>query len=524
MDVSLYDTTLRDGAQSCGISYSLEDKLRVSQILAEFGVPFIEAGWPGSNPKDNEFFQRARDLDLGASQLVAFGCTRHPRRTLKSDPQIQALVSAETQVVTVVGKAWDLHVEQVLSTDLSSNLKLIDETVRYLVDSGRQVVFDAEHFFDGYRANPDYAMRVLGSAVAAGASWLVLCDTNGGSLPSRVCKVVSEVQRVFSTPLGIHAHNDAELAVANSIAAVQSGATMVQGTVNGYGERCGNANLVSLVGTLQLKLGLRCVDPSQLHGLTHLSRTISEIANRPPDPFAAYVGSAAFAHKGGIHVAAIQKTPLSYEHITPDTVGNSRKVLISELSGRANLAQMSHNHPADQTRHLLTEIKQKEYLGYQFEAAEASVELIALRADPQFTEPFRLTQALVYCEQRPDVSEAEAVIKVDLGDRLLHVAASGVGPVHALDCALRKALIQQFPVLSDIRLVDYKVRILDSQNATHAVTRVLIEASDGTQRWSTVGCSANMIEASSEALVDSFVYFLTRISQQNLKGAHHVPQ
>jgi 2-isopropylmalate synthase len=515
MDVLLYDTTLRDGTQRKGLSLSLEDKLKIARLLDGFGVAYIEGGWPGSNPKDADFFRRLRAQPLQHAKVAAFGSTRRAKVKVEEDANLQALLDAQTPVVTLVGKTWPLHVTHVLETTLEENLAMIADSVRYMKQHGREVIFDAEHFFDGYRADPDYSLRVLKTAAQAGADWVVLCDTNGGSLPAWIRLVVWEVRAAVTTKIGIHTHNDGELAVANALAAVEAGATQVQGTINGYGERCGNANLISVVPALQLKMGRQVVAADRLQKLTELSRTVSEIANLMPDPHAAYVGASAFAHKGGIHVAAVEKIPASYEHVPPETVGNKRHIVVSELSGRGNVrvraAEMGLQVKGVEAA-VLARVKEMEAKGFQFEAAEGSFELLVRRGEPGYQAPFEVLDVLTVVEQRRSSHMiAEAMVKVRVGGEVQHTAAEGEGPVNALDLALRKALIPFFPELAEVRLVDYKVRILDPAEATYASTRVLIEAACGEERWGTVGCSQNIIEASLQALADSLELHLLRM-------------
>jgi 2-isopropylmalate synthase len=433
---------------------------------------------------------------------------------VEEDSNLQALLDARTPVVTLVGKTWPLHVTHVLETTLEENLAMISDSVRYMKENGREVVFDAEHFFDGYRADPAYSTEVLKAAAAAGADWIVLCDTNGGSLPAWIREVVTNIKAAVPTRIGIHTHNDGELAVANALAAVEAGATQIQGTINGYGERCGNANLISIVPALQLKMGKRVVEPDRLQKLTELSRTVSEIANLMPDPHAAYVGASAFAHKGGIHVAAVEKIPASYEHVPPESVGNQRHIVVSELSGRGNVrvraAEMGLQVKGVEAT-VLAKVKELEAKGFQFEAAEGSFELLVRRGEPGYQAPFEVVDVLTVVEQRRSTHMiAEAMVKVRVGGEVFHTAAEGEGPVNALDLALRKALVPCFPELADVRLVDYKVRILDPAEATLAATRVLIEAACGEERWGTVGCSQNIIEASLQALADSLELHLLR--------------
>jgi 2-isopropylmalate synthase len=519
MQVHLYDTTLRDGTQTEGLSVSVEDKLKVTRLLDNFGIPYIEGGWPASNPKDSEFFRRARSLHLKQARLVAFGSTRKAGGRAADDMNLLSLVEAETPVVAIFGKSWLLHVQKVLGATPEEGLSMIADSVAFLKERGKEVVYDAEHFFDGYRDDPEFAMKAVKAAASAGADWIVLCDTNGGSLPSWITKAVNDVRAAVTTPLGIHTHNDGELAVANSLAAVEAGATHIQGTINGYGERCGNANLVSVIPALQLKMNIRCVADEQLAHLTELSRAVSEIVNMRPNDHAPYVGLCAFAHKGGVHVAAVEKVASSYEHIPPERVGNHRKVVVSELSGRGNVrirAQELGLELRGNERDLLAKVKELENQGYQFEAAEGSFELLVRRADPGYVAPFELIDVISLAEQRQGREMlAEAIVKVRVNGQVVHTAAEGDGPVHALDRALRKALVPTYPALADVVLTDYKVRILDPESHTDAKTRVLIEAALGEHRWSTIGVSQNIIEASWQALADSFELHLLRTLAQS---------
>ena len=512
--VYLFDTTLRDGTQSEGLSLSVEDKLKIAALLDAFGVHYVEGGWPGSNPKDVEFFRRARSLGLRRARLVAFGATRKAGVRAEDDPNLRALVAAETPAVSIFGKSWTLHVRHVLETTPEENLAMIADSVGWLKERGKEVIYDAEHFFDGYRADPAYALSTLRAAARAGADWIVLCDTNGGSLPAWVADVTADVRRGLPTPLGIHSHNDGELAVANALAAVEAGCRQVQGTINGYGERCGNANLVSIIPALQLKMGLLAVPPESLAHLTELARSVSEIANLNPDAHAPYVGVSAFAHKGGVHVAAVEKLAASYEHVPPEVVGNRRHVVVSELSGRGNVRVKADELGVatdGRERELLAQVKELENQGYQFEAAEGSFELLVRRRQPGYVAPFELLDVVVVAQRRRgEAMIAEATVKLRVGSETVHTAAEGDGPVHALDRALRKALLPHYPALADVRLADYKVRILDPQAATGARTRVLIEAARGEERWSTLGVSKNIIEASGQALADSLELPLLR--------------
>ena len=511
--VLLYDTTLRDGTQREGISLSVDDKLKIARRLDEFGVHYIEGGWPGSNPKDAAFFERVARLKLKNAKLTAFGATTRKATRPEDDANIQALLKANTPVVTLVGKSWDLHVTDILEATLEENLEMIGQSVAYFKARDKEVVYDAEHFFDGYKANPDYAVATLRAAADSGADVLVLCDTNGGSLPWEVEEIVQALVTEFDTAIGIHTHEDGGCGVANTLAAVKAGVVHVQGTINGYGERVGNANLCTIIPDLQLKMGYQCVQPEKLTQLSKLSYFVSEVANLPHDKHSPFVGSSAFAHKGGIHVAAMRKNELSYQHIDPTQVGNRRHTVVSELSGRGNVLdkadQYGHEVDKEQARELLGQIKSLEARGFTFESAEASVNVLLLHTQPGYQPPFELVDFMVLVEHRQGRGIlAEATVKVRVGDRVVHTAAEGNGPVSALDAALRKALLDVYPQLSQVRLDDYKVRILDSENGTEAIVRVLIDTKNGTKRWSTVGASTNIIEASWRALADSLEYAL----------------
>jgi len=513
VDIYVYDTTLRDGSQREGISYSVDDKLKIAQRLDKFGVHYIEGGWPGSNPKDAAFFQRANRLKLQHAKIAAFGSTLKKGAQLENDANIQALLAAETPVVTLVGKSWDLHVTAVLEATLEENLVMIGKSVAYFKAQGREVIYDAEHFFDGYKANPAYALETLRAAAKAGADVLVLCETNGGALPWEVEEIVQAVATQFNTPLGIHTHDDGGCGVANALAAVRAGAIHIQGTINGYGERVGNANLCTLIADLQLKMGKVCLPPENLAQLTELSNFVAEVANLPLDKHQPYVGASAFAHKGGIHVAAVLKVESSYQHIDPAKVGNSRRTVVSELSGRGNVLDKSREFgldvSSDQAREVLSQIKELEAQGFTFESAEASISMMLHRLQPGYQPPFQLIDFVVVVEHRQGRGIlAEATVKVRVGDQVIHTAAEGNGPVSALDAALRKALLDVYPALAHVRLDDYKVRILDSDNGTGAAVRVLIDTKNGTRRWSTVGASTNIIEASWRAMADSLEFAL----------------
>ena len=515
--VQIYDSTLRDGAQAEGISFSVEDKLLISRRLDDLGVHYIEGGWPNpTNPKDLEFFIQAQDIPFQHARIAAFGSTRRAANAPEDDPTLNTLLQAGTEVVTIFGKSWTLHVTDVLRIDLDENLKLIQDSVAYLKANGREVVYDAEHFFDGYRADSEYALETLLAAREGGADILVLCDTNGGALPSEVQRIIPEAEARTAVPFGIHAHNDAGVGVANSIIAVELGAVQVQGTVNGYGERCGNANLCSVIPNLELKLGRRCLGPGSLRNLMEFSRYLSEISNVYHDHRQPYVGESAFAHKGGVHIDAMIKQPATYEHCAPEQVGNQRRYLLSEQSGGATIAtKLEHLIPDLDKRHptvrkLLRRVKQLEHEGYVFEGADASVEILARKALGAFHDPFRLIGFRTINRKTPDGTEVEAIVKLEVDGRIYHTVAEGDGPVNALDAALRQALEQVYPSLKEVRLEDYKVRVLSSQDGTAAKVRVLIESADGEDVWSTVGVSENIIEASWFALVDSLSYKLLK--------------
>lgn len=509
--VYLYDTTLRDGTQREGISLSLDDKLEIARKLDQFGIHYIEGGWPGSNPKDVEFFRRAPSLGLTHAKITAFGSTRRKDVHPEEDANLRLLLAAETPVVTLVGKSWDLHVTDVLQTSLEENLAMIGESVAYIKAHDRDVIFDAEHFFDAYKADAGYALATLRAAAANDANVLVLCDTNGGSMPWEVEEIVRSVAAEFDTPLGIHTHEDGGCAVANTLVAVRAGAAHVQGTINGYGERVANANLCTIIPDLQLKMGISCVPPENLTHLTELSRYVAEVANMAHNDHQPYVGTSAFAHKGGLHAAAMLKNENSYQHIDPSLVGNERRTVVSELSGRGTLFDKAQQFGLDvnseQTRQVLEQIKRLEAHGFTFEGAEASVELMLRRSHPAYVPPFELIDFMVLVERRRGRGLlAEATVKVRVGPKMMHTVADGNGPVNALDAALRKALLDVYPQLSSVKLTDYKVRILDSDTGTAATVRVLIDTKDGTRRWSTVGASTNIIEASWRALADSMEY------------------
>jgi 2-isopropylmalate synthase len=513
--VEVYDTTLRDGTQREGISYTLEDKLRIAEHLDAFGVTFIEGGWPGSNPKDEEFFARARDQAWKHAKIAAFGSTRRANMAPNDDPSMRALIAAGTEVCTIFGKSSTFQVTEVLRTTLDENLRMIEDSIAFLRSEKKRVVYDAEHFFDGYRMDPSYAVETLRAAIRGGAEVLALCETNGGNLPWDVERIVGEVSKLVSHPLGIHAHDDTGCGVANSLAAVRAGARHVQGTINGYGERCGNANLSVIIPNLELKLGFRVLEPGKgkLAGISDLSHFVAEVANLAPDAHMAYVGKSAFAHKGGVHVAALRRNPDSYQHVTPELVGNTMRVVVSELSGRGNVLAKAEEMGVAVTGGVeveaLREIKEAENRGLSYEGAEASIALLLQRKADDYVPLFQVIDYQIQVGKRRGTETfAEAVVKVQVGKLTLHTAAEGNGPVSALDGALRKALAPSYPAVNEIHLADYKVRILDGTEGTEAITRVLIDSQDAHRSWSTVGASSNIIEASMHALVDSIEYGL----------------
>ncbi len=513
--IQIYDTTLRDGSQREGLTLSVEDKLQIAHQLDRLGIPWIEGGWPGANPKDGEFFRRLRARPLQQAELVAFCSTRRPGGDATTDRMLAEIVAAGTSWVTIFGKSWDLHVIAGLQTTLAENIAMISDSIGYLIAQGKRVIYDAEHWFDGYLANPDYALQTLRAAIAAGAEWIVLCDTNGGSLPAAISANLKVVLDTLNPEghlrFGIHTHNDGELAVANAIAAVMAGATMVQGTINGYGERCGNANLCAVIPNLQLKLGYGCL--ADLTGLTEVSRSISEIANLTPDDHAAFVGRCAFSHKGGIHVSAVEKDARTYEHINPSTVGNERRIAISDQSGLSNIlikvAAMGISLTKEdlRARQILVELKDLEHRGYHFEGAEASFELLVRRVMGQRHPIFQIQGFQVNCAIATQ-QQSLATIKITVDGQEILTAAEGNGPVAALDAALRKGLIGFYPELSACHLTDYKVRIVDGAAGTQAVTRVLVEFSNGCDRWTTLGVSENILEASYQAVAEGIEYGL----------------
>jgi 2-isopropylmalate synthase len=514
--IEIYDTTLRDGAQGEGVNFSLQDKLLIARRLDELGFDFIEGGYPLSNPKDAEFFQRLAAEPLGRSQVCAFGMTRRKGINAADDPGMQALRDSKAGVVTLVGKTSDFHVKEVLGVSLQENIDMITETIEYFLHLDRQVIYDAEHFFDGWKANPEYARQTIVAAAQAGAKRIVMCDTNGGTMPEEIARITAAARQALDTPLGIHTHNDCDLAVANSLAAIDAGATHVQGTINGLGERCGNADLISIVGNLVLKKeGYEVLGGEGLEHLTELSRYVYEIANMSYRNNQAFVGPSAFAHKGGMHVHAVNRVAASYEHIDPSTVGNERRVLVSELSGRSNIIALTTKHDLAEDRELmeriLREVVDKENCGYQYEAAEASFDLLVKRQAGTFTPHFELVKFHTSVESRGGQPVTEATVKLLVGEEVRHVVAEGDGPVNALDAALRKALAETFPSLESVQLVDYKVRVINSEAATAARVRVVIESRDADgEVWGTVGVDENVIQASWDALVDSIEYKLCK--------------
>ncbi len=512
--IEIYDTTLRDGTQRTDISLSCGDKIKIAHRLDDLGVGYIEGGWPGSNPKDAEFFQAAQRETWKNAIITSFGMTCHPSRTPADDPNIQALMDSQTKVITLFGKTSTLHVLDVLRTTLENNLRIIEDSVHYLREQGRRVIYDAEHFFDGYKLNPSYALETLKAAERGGAEMLVLCDTNGGTMPWEVVEMIRAVKDITSTPLGIHAHNDSECGVANTLMAVKEGCVHVQGTINGYGERCGNANLCAIIPNLEIKMGLKCLPEGKLSKLYEIAHFVAEVANLRPDEHMAFVGKDAFTHKGGVHVTALRRNIQSYQHIEPELVGNKMQIVVSELAGKGNLLSKAEEYGIDLTEkdnvsEVLAEIKALEARGFSFEGAEASVVMMLKRQTQGYTAPFELIDFSALVEHRSGRGIfAEATVKVKVGNEIQHTVAEGNGPVNALDTALRKALIHHYPQISQFQLSDYKVRILDGANGTSAITRVLIDTKNGSKSWSTVGASTNIIEASWRALVDSVEYGL----------------
>lgn len=514
MQVKLFDTTLRDGAQTEGISFTLEDKIKIAKLLDELGIHYIEGGWPGSNPKDIEFFKK---IKLKNAKITAFGATRKPNIRVEEDKNLQAIIDSDTPAVAIFGKCWDFHVKDALKTTLEENLKMIEESIGYLKKKGKEVFFDAEHFFDGYKANPKYALTCLKVAEKAGADVLVLCDTNGGSMPDEIEHIINEIKTELKTPLGIHTHNDSETAVANSIMAVKCGVVQVQGTINGYGERCGNANLCSIIPILKLKMMIDCISDKQLKRLSEVSRHVAEIANLPLSAHEPFVGRSAFSHKGGVHVSAVTRHPGTYEHIKPELVGNERRVTISELAGVSNLLYKAKEYGVDlkkespEVKKLIKILKEMEHQGYSFEEGEASFELLVKRTLGVIEPFFDLEEFKVETDKRGTATPTvTAHVKLRVKERHYDAAGTGDGPVNALDNALRKVLEAIYPEIKSMKLTDYKVRVLNSEAGTAAKVRVIVESADETKSWGTVGVSTNVIEASWQALVDSIEYKLMK--------------
>jgi len=519
--IEIYDTTLRDGAQSEDVSFSVGDKLRIVQKLDELGLAFIEGGWPGANPKDILFFEEMKKVRLKSAQLVAFGATRRARNKAAEDPSLKALLAAETTWITLFGKSWNLHVTEVLRISLAENLEMISDSIHYMKSQGKRVFYDAEHFFNGYLSDPVHALKTLDAAKEGGAECLILCDTNGGMMPWQIKDILDVVIREIGGPIGIHAHNDSEMAVANTLTAVSLGITQIQGTINGFGERCGNANLCSILPNLKFKMGIDVLPEERLRGLRDVSRYVSEIANLPHNKHQAYVGDAAFAHKGGIHVHAVRKNSETYEHVRPKSVGNRQRILISDYAGRSSLLEKAKayglplSEDAPEVQEILEKLKKLEHEGFQFEGAEGSFELMMMRALGNKSRFFELIAFHVMDGKNADkgVSVSEATVRISVNGQVEHTAAIGNGPVNALDHALRRALEKFYPALSEVRLIDYKVRVLAASEGTASRVRVLIESGDGKKKWGTVGVSENIIEASWQALVDSIEYKLLKADQ-----------
>ncbi len=516
--VEIYDTTLRDGTQAEDIAFSVEDKVRIARKLDELGIHYIEGGWPRSNPKDFQFFREMSEVPLTHAKIAAFGSTCRPGNRPGRDPNMKTLLETGAPVVTIFGKSWDVHPKEAMGISLDENLDIISQSVEFLKKRMGQIIYDAEHFFDGYKSDPSYAIATVKRAEEAGADCIVLCDTNGGTLPWELEEILRAVTAHISVPIGIHIHNDSEMAVANTILAVRNGVRHIQGTVNGFGERCGNANLCSIIPALKLKLGLECISDDQLKKIREVSRFVNELANIPHDKHQPYVGDSAFAHKGGIHVSAIRKSPLTYEHIPPELVGNRQRVLVSDQAGQSTILAKAAEYKIDLqgkdqvTQKILSDLKELENRGFQFEGAEGSFEILMKKALGKYSRCFELRGFRVIVEKRaedePPISEATIMIKV--GERVEHTAALGNGPVNALDNALRKALEKIYPQLKAVKLVDFKVRILSSIHGTRATTRVLIDSQDTHDKWGTVGVSENIIQASWQALVDSLEYKLLK--------------
>ncbi len=513
--VEIYDTTLRDGIQGETIAFTLPDQLKIAEKLDEFGIDFIEGGWPGSNPKSEQFFKQVKNRKFIHSKIVSFGSTRRKNTRAENDPYLKEILKSETEYITIFGKSWDLHVKDVFKIPLNDNLNMIEDTITFLVKEGKNVFFDAEHFFDGFKNNSSYALDTIKVAQDSGAKRIILCDTNGGSLPFEIENIIKETVRFIKTPLGIHTHNDSGLAVANSIIAVKNGVIQVHGTINGFGERCGNADLISIIPILQIKMGYQCIKNESFVDLTRLSRTIYEIANIVPPGNQPFVGFSAFTHKAGVHIDAVTKNPKTYEHIDPVKLGNMRKILVSELSGKSTIIQkLKKDYEIEKKpeviKNILNMVGNLEKEGYQFESAEASFDLMVRKSLGKYQKLFEVEGFRVIVEEKNKKIVSEATVKIKVGNLIEHTASEGDGPVNALDNALRKALITFYPELKEMKLTDYKVRILHPEKATGAVTRVLIESTDGKDTWGTIGLSENIIDASWKALIDSVEYKLLK--------------
>ena len=528
--VCIYDTTLRDGAQAEGVSFSIEDKLRITKKLDELGVHYIEGGWPGSNPKDDEYFKKVKNLKLKNSKIAAFGSTRRHYLKVEEDPLITHLLKAETPVIAIFGKIWDLHVTEALKTSLEKNLEMIYDTIKFLKKHSKEVIFIGEHFFDGYKSNPSYAFKAIKTAETAGADFIVLADTNGGTLPRDIEKTIKEIkEKGLTAKIGIHAHNDSDTAVWNSIVAVLNGAVQVHGTINGFGERCGNANLCSVIPNLALKLGYETIPKENIKMLKEVSNFVAELANLQLPKNMPYVGESPFTHKGGVHVSAVTKNSKLYEHITPEVVGNKRKILVSDLAGKSNIIhkakefgiELSGNHDKNKVEELVKKIKELEKHGYHFEAAEASLEILIKKHLGMLKEYFELDTYRVMIVKRlsDNTPVSEATVRIKVKDKYEYTVALGKGPVNALDNALRKALVNAYPSLKEIELIDYKVRIVNGSEGTGAKIKVLVESKDSKRKWGTVGVSDNIIEASWQAIVDSFIYKLMKDEEKSNKNS-----
>lgn len=519
--IDMYDTTLRDGSQGLGVSLSVADKVQIALYLDKLGIKYIEGGWPGSNPKDIAFFKEALNLEFKIAKIAAFGSTRRAKVKVENEDNVIKLLEVQTPVITIFGKSWSLHVTDVLRASFDDNLKMISDTIAFLKKEGKEVIFDAEHFFDGFKTDSEYALETLKAAVEAGADNLCLCDTNGGTMPNEMYKICREVASKFKTPLGIHTHNDTGLAVANSLIAVDCGATLVQGTINGLGERTGNADLCSIIPNLQLKQGYDVLEVSKLKKLVEISRFVDDLANLRHNSRLPYVGEASFSHKGGMHVNAVQKNPVTFEHIDPSVVGAKRKILVSELSGQSNILMKASEYGIDlakgdaHTKEILSTLKEKEHYGYEYESAEASFEILMIKMLGKHSSFFQIESYRTIVEYRDNKIITEATIKLHVGDESMYLAATGDGPVNALDAALRACLRPFYPVLSEVELADFKVRVLEGEHGTGAKVRVLIESKDSSSIWTTVGVSENIIEAGMEALLDSIEYKLLKSGKPN---------